>query len=343
MHLDDRLMNMITQNISGIVSESIIETVGNTPLVHLNRIFEQGNFNLFGKLEAANPAGSIKDRTSLFILKKALSEGRIKEGYTVIESSSGNMALGLAQACLYFKLQLIVVVDPKLNSHTEKILKTYGAHIEYVTEPKRDGGYLAARLERVQQLLGSIPNSFWSNQYGNENNPLTHHKTMNEIMDSLKGKLDYLFVATSTCGTLMGCADYIYENKLDTKVIAVDAVGSVLFGGPPLKRLIPGHGAGVPSQFLDTSRIYDHVYVDDVDCARGCWSLLEKEAILCGGSSGGILSAVKKYSKNIEAGSNCAMFLCDRGERYLDTIYNTQWLLKQLPESKSAFTPIGGW
>jgi len=343
MHLDDRLLNMITQNISDTVSESIVNTIGNTPLVRLNRIIKNGNFNLFGKLEAANPAGSIKDRTSLFILEQALAEGRIKKGDTVIESSSGNMALGLAQACLYYGLQLIVVVDPKLNSHTEKILKTYGVLIEHVTEPKRNGGFLAARLERVQQLLSSIPNSFWSNQYGNENNPLTHHKTMTEIMDSLQGKLDYLFVATSTCGTLMGCADFIYENKLNTKIIAVDAVGSVLFGGPPLKRLIPGHGAGVPSQFLDTTKIYDHVYVDDVDCAVGCWSLLEEEAILCGGSSGGILSAVKKYSKKIEAGSNCAMFLCDRGERYLDTIYSTEWLLKKLPESKNAFTPLGGW
>lgn len=334
---------MITQHISDTVSESIISTIGNTPLVQLNKIFKHNKFNLFGKLEAANPAGSIKDRTSLFILQQALADGRIKKGDTVIESSSGNMAVGLAQACLYYGLKLIVVVDPKLNLHTEKILRTYGARIEKVAEPKEDGGFLAARLTRVQYLLISIPNSFWSNQYGNKDNPLTHHKTMTEIMDSLEGELDYLFVATSTCGTLMGCADYIKENNLSTKIIAVDAVGSVLFGGPPLKRLIPGHGAGVPSQFLDTNKIYDYVYVDDVDCARGCWSLLENESILCGGSSGGMISAVKKYSKKIADGSNCALFLCDRGERYLDTIYNQEWLLKELPESRNAFTPLGGW
>ena len=334
---------MIAQHIPDTVSESIINTIGNTPLVQLNKIFEHSRFNLFGKLEAANPAGSIKDRTSLFILQQALADGRIKKGDTVIESSSGNMAVGLAQACLYYGLKLIVVVDPKLNLHTEKILRTYGARIEKVKEPKEDGGFLAARLARVQYLLISIPNSFWSNQYGNKDNPLTHHKTMTEIMDSLDGELDYLFVATSTCGTLMGCADYIKENNLNTKIIAVDAVGSVLFGGPPLKRLIPGHGAGVPSQFLDTNKIHDYVYVDDVDCARGCWSLLENESILCGGSSGGMISAVKKYSKKIEDGSNCALFLCDRGERYLDTIYNQEWLLKELPESRNAFTPLGGW
>lgn len=334
---------MIAQNISNIISESIIETVGSTPLVKLNRMVNTNKFELYGKLEAANPGGSIKDRTSLFMLRQALEDGSIKKGDTIIESSSGNMAVGLAQACLHFGLQLIVVVDPKLNSHTEKILKTYNVHIERVTEPLEDGGFLGARLARVQWLLNTVPNSFWTNQYGNLDNPLTHHTTMTEILDALQGKLDYLFVATSTCGTLMGCADFIHENNLETKIIAVDAVGSVLFGGPPLKRLIPGHGAGVPSQFLDTSKIHDYIYVDDVDCARGCWSLLEKEAILCGGSSGGMISAVKKYADKIEDNSNCALFLCDRGERYLDTIYNKDWLLKELPESKSAFTPLGGW
>ncbi|WP_405383013.1 2,3-diaminopropionate biosynthesis protein SbnA [Maribacter sp. LLG6340-A2] len=334
---------MIAQNISNIISESIIETVGGTPLVKLNRMVNTNKFELYGKLEAANPGGSIKDRTSLFMLRQALEDGSIKKGDTIIESSSGNMAVGLAQACLHFGLQLIVVVDPKLNSHTEKILKTYNVHIERVTEPLEDGGFLGARLARVQWLLNTVPNSFWTNQYGNLDNPLTHHTTMTEILDALQGKLDYLFVATSTCGTLMGCADFIHENNLETKIIAVDAVGSVLFGGPPLKRLIPGHGAGVPSQFLDTSKIHDYIYVDDVDCARGCWSLLEKEAILCGGSSGGMISAVKKYADKIEDNSNCALFLCDRGERYLDTIYSKDWLLKELPESKSAFTPLGGW
>lgn len=334
---------MIIQNITRSISKSIIDTVGKTPMVKLNNIEKTDHFNLFGKLEVANPAGSIKDRTALFIIQKAMEEGKVEKGDTVIESSSGNMAVGLAQACLHYGLHLIVVVDPKLNSHTEKILKTYGVRIEKVTKPKDNGGYLGARLEKVQQLLNTIPNSFWSNQYGNQNNPLTHHQTMTEIMDALHGKLDYLFVATSTCGTLMGCADFIVENNLDTKIIAVDAVGSVLFGGPPLKRLIPGHGAGVPSQFLDTDKVFDQIYVDDVDCARGCWNLLEKEAILCGGSSGGMISAVQKYSKNIEAESNCALFLCDRGERYLDTIYNPKWLMKELPESKNAFTPLCGW
>lgn len=334
---------MITKNILNTVSDSIIDTIGDTPLIKLERIMGQSDFQLYGKMEAANPGGSIKDRTALHILKKALDKGRIKKGFTVIESSSGNMALGLAQACLYYGLHLIVVVDPTLNPHTEKILITYGARIEYVKNPKKQGGFLAARLERVQELLHNIPNSFWSNQYGNRNNPLAHHKTMNEIMDTLQGRLDYLFVATSTCGTLMGCADYIYDNNLNTKIIAVDAVGSILFGGPPLKRIIPGHGAGVPSQFLDTAKIHDQVYVDDVDCVKGCWSFLEKEAILCGGSTGGVITAVEKYRKHIKTGSNCVVLLCDRGERYLDTIYNPKWVLKELPESKNSFTPLGGW
>ncbi len=206
-----------------------------------------------------------------------------------------------------------------------------------------EGGFLAARLERVKQLLQEIPNSFWTNQYANPNNPMAHYKTMDEIMGALEGKVDYLFVATSTCGTIMGCADYILNNGLSTKVVAVDADGSVLFGGEQKKRLIPGHGAGVPSNFLNVDKIWDHIAVTDIDCIKGCWLLLKKEGILCGGSTGGVVIAIEEYMKKIPRNSNCVFLLSDRGERYLDTIYNKKWLLKELPECKKAFEPMNGW
>lgn len=334
---------MITLDSRTKISDHIVSTIGNTPLIRLDRLFEDSSINLFGKLEAANPSGSVKDRTAMHILRKAFEEGKIRKGDTVIESSSGNMALGLAQACIFYGLQLIVVVDPKLNKHTEKLLQTYGAKIEYVRTPMTKGGFLAARLERVQQLLNNIPNSFWTNQYGNINNPLAHHKTMEEIMVAMEGQADYLFVAASTCGTMMGCADYIQKNGLNTKLVAVDAQGSVLFGGKQKKRLIPGHGAGVPSQFLDVDKIWDNVAVSDLECAKGCWSLLKQEGILCGGSTGGVVSAIEKYKIHMPANSNCVFLLCDRGERYLNTIYNKDWLLKELPECKNAFQPLNGW
>ncbi|MET7028639.1 2,3-diaminopropionate biosynthesis protein SbnA [Sediminicola luteus] len=334
---------MITLESTSSISPNIVSTIGDTPLVRLDNLFESTSINLFGKLEAANPSGSLKDRTATYIIKQAMESGKIKKGDTVIESSSGNMALGLAQACIFYGLHLVVVVDPKLNSHTEKLLITYGATIEYVRKPKLEGGFLAARLERVKQLLQEIPNSFWTNQYANPNNPMAHYKTMEEIMSALEAKVDYLFVATSTCGTIMGCADYILNNGLSTKVVAVDAEGSVLFGGRQKKRLIPGHGAGVPSNFLNVDKIWDHVAVTDIDCIKGCWLLLKKEGILCGGSTGGVVSAIEEYMKKIPQNSNCVFLLSDRGERYLDTIYDKKWLLKELPECKVAFEPINGW
>lgn len=313
------------------VPDGILATVGNTPLVRLKKLFPGSGIKLYGKSEYLNPGGSIKDRTALNMLTTALAQGRIKRGDTVIESSSGNMAIGLAQACLYYGLQLIVVVDPKLNKQTENILRTYGARIEYVKKPDKVGGYLSARLNRVRELVDATPGSFWTNQYANPENPRTHQQTMAEIVDELDGKVDYIFVATSTCGTLMGCADYIHDNRLTTRVIAVDAVGSVIFGQPEGKRLIPGHGAGKPSHFLQEDLISRAVHITDEECILGCRRLLHREALLCGGSSGAIVSALEKQLPQIPKGAVCVLMLCDRGERYLDTIYNENWVAEHFP------------
>lgn len=308
---------------------NILDTIGNTPLVRLSRVFDD-NRCVFAKLEGSNPAGSMKDRTSHLIISELLKNGIIERGGTIIESSSGNMAVGLAQACRFYGLKLKVVVDPNLNRQTSKLLTTYGAEIVTVKEPHAEGGFLAARLHKVNELLETIPNSIWSNQYGNPNNPKAHHTTMQEIIDALDKQPDYLFIATSTCGTLMGCADYIENNKLSTKLIAVDAVGSVLFGGQSSKRMIPGHGAGMPSQFLDNTKVHDFIHVTDAECVEGCNQLLNNEAILCGGSSGAIVSAYRKYATQLPKNAVSVLLLPDRGERYLDTIYNVDWVRENI-------------
>jgi len=326
---------MIQTKSKNSVVPNILSSVGGTPLIHLSKVFSSFPFQVYGKSEFMNPSGSIKDRTALSILNDALNKGLIDNNSTIIESSSGNMALGLAQACLYLGLKLIVVVDPKINEHTEKLLNTFNTTIVKVDQAEKEGGFLAARLRKVQELLKKIPNSYWSNQYGNPANPKAHHQTMKEVFEALDGRVDYLFMATSTCGTIMGCANYIIQHQLPTKIVAIDAKGSVLFGGKPEKRIIPGHGAAVASQFLDTSKLYDHVSVSDLDCVEGCWSLLNNEAILCGGSTGGVVQAVKQYANQIPNGSNCVMMLCDKGERYLDTIYNLDWVQDNFSEAKN--------
>ncbi|MFC5623655.1 2,3-diaminopropionate biosynthesis protein SbnA [Algoriphagus winogradskyi] len=304
----------------------ILDTVGHTPLVRLNRLFPEKQLRIVAKMEAFNPGGSIKDRTALQLITDAMETGKLRKGDTVVESSSGNMAIGLAQTCKYFGLNLEVVVDPMVNKQNIKIIKAYGGKVNFVSKPAQVGGYLQARLDRVQEILKNNPRSFWTNQYGNPQNPVAHKQTMHEIVKDLGTAPDYLFAATSTCGTLMGCAEYIISNKLKTKVIAVDAVGSVIFGTPAGERKIPGHGAGRKSQFLDIESIFDVVHVTDEECVAGCHKLINTEAILCGGSSGAVTSAVQKYASKMPTGASVAMILCDRGERYLDTIYNEDWV-----------------
>jgi N-(2-amino-2-carboxyethyl)-L-glutamate synthase len=305
----------------------ILSLVGNTPIVELSQFSKNFHFRLFAKLEAFNPGGSIKDRPALNIIKAALARGDIQTGSTIIESSSGNMGIGLAQACRYYGMRLICVVDAKTTAQNVDILKAYGAEIDLVSEPDPETGeYLQARLNRVQRLLHSIPNSFWPDQYSNIQNAIAHEQTMQEIVTALGGKVDYLFCSTSTCGTIRGCATYARNHQLQTKVLAVDAIGSVLFSDKSAKRLIPGHGAAVIPRLLKRDLIDGVVHVSDLECVVGCRRLVNEEAILVGGSSGAVIMAIERVRDTIAAGATCVTIFPDRGERYLDTIYSDEWV-----------------
>lgn len=307
------------------------DLIGNTPLIKLKRIFSNQKISIYAKLEQFNLGGSIKDRPALMIIEQAMRDGKIKQGGTVIESSSGNMGIALAYVCLRYGLRFIVVVDPRTTKANLKILEALGSKIEMVDwYGQTTGSYLEARLDRVKQLLNEIPESFWPNQHANENNPKSHHQTMEEIDKALEGKVDYLFCAASTCGTLRGCVEYIKEKKLNTKIIVVDAEGSVIFGGARGKRLIPGHGSAIRPKIYRERMAHKIVYVNDSECVAGCRFILKKEAIFAGGSSGAIVSGFSKIKTEIPENSNVVMILPDRGERYLDTIYNPEWVNKNL-------------
>ena len=316
---------------------SILDAVGNTPIIELSKIFGDGHFKLFGKIEAMNPGGSIKDRSGLHMLREALSSGEISRDTTIIESSSGNMAIGLAQVCTYWGLKLICVVDIRTTKQILQILQTYGAEISLVSEPlPGSDSLLEARKLRVQELLASVPDSYCPNQYANPNNFAAHYlATMPEILNALESHVDYLFLATSTSGTLRGCAEYIHDNELATKVVAVDAIGSVIFGNKPQPRLLPGHGAAERSKIHRDGLADDVVLISDWDCVTGCHNLVRREAVLAGASSGGVIAAIHKYRSRIEPGAVCTAILADRGERYMDTVYSEDWLLRnfdQLPD-----------
>jgi cysteine synthase A len=303
-------------------------------MVRLEHLLPGANFQVFAKLERFNPAGSIKDRAAISMLRDKIADGALQPGRSVIvESSSGNLGIGLAQACRYFGLRFVCVVDAKTTSQNIAILRAYGADVEVVTDPDpATGEFLSMRLVRVRELLETISDAYWPDQYSNPLNPRAHHQTMREIDEALDGQVDYLFCATSTCGTLTGCAEYVREHGLPTTVVAVDAVGSVLFGLRPARRLIPGHGAAVRPGLLDVTAADRVVHISDIECVVGCHRLVGREAILAGGSSGAIVSALEKVRADIPDDANCVAIMPDGGDRYLDTIYSHEWVTAHFGE-----------
>ena len=316
------------------VKNSVLEAVGSTPIVRLSRLFDESGLEVYGKLEALNPGGSIKDRAAYNILTHALASGALTHDSTIVESSSGNFAIGLAQVCAYMGLRLVCVVDIKTTSLNISIIEAYGARVDLVSKPDPESGeYLMARLKRVRQILDSVPNGFWPNQYANVNNSGAHYgSTMPEVAAALGRDIDFVVLATSTCGTLRGCADYIHDQGMKTKVVAVDAMGSVIFGRPSGKRLLPGHGAGIVPTLFKPDLADIVVHVSDLDCVLGCRRLVQQEAILAGASSGGIVSAIERLAADgvMLPGQRVAAILADRGERYLDTVYSDSWVQEKL-------------
>jgi cysteine synthase A len=308
-------------------ASGVLAAVGNTPLVQLTRVFAPIDFALYAKLEMMNPGGSSKDRSARGMLLDACDRGDIGPRTTIIESSSGNLGVGLAQACGLLKLRFVCVVDSRTTVSHIAILRAYGAEVDVVDQPDPvSGDLLTARLNRVKQLRARIADSFWIDQYANPSNPQAQYAMCGELDRDLGRPADYLFVATSTCGTLRGCRDYVRDHALRTKIIAVDAVGSVIFGNEPQRRLIPGHGASRRPALYESGLEDDCVHVSDRECVDGCFHLLRTEAILAGGSSGAVISAIGRMRIRIPAGATVVAILCDRGDRYLETVYSREWI-----------------
>ncbi|MFF0161147.1 2,3-diaminopropionate biosynthesis protein SbnA [Streptomyces sp. NPDC005263] len=330
------------------VLNGILDTIGNTPLVELSNVFPGFGSRVFAKMERFNPGGSIKDRSALGMLLTRIREGVLVPGRSVVvESSSGNLAIGIAQICRYFGIDFICVVDAKTTAQNLALLSAYGARVEVVQTPDPvTGEYLGARLDRVRELVDTVPGAYWPNQYANPLNPQAHHQTMREIAEALDGKVDYLFSPISTFGTLRGCAGYIQQHLMSTTVVAVDAVGSAVFGQPHTRRLIPGHGASVTPALFDPSAADAVVHVSDLDCVVACRRMVNREGILVGGSSGAAAAALEKFSANIPEGSNCVLIFPDGGDRYLNTIYSDVWVSSHFGEVshlwKRALTPPDG-
>ncbi|MFJ9587401.1 2,3-diaminopropionate biosynthesis protein SbnA [Streptomyces acidicola] len=312
------------------VRSSILDCVGNTPLVSLNRLFPDPEIEVLAKLELMNPGGSMKDRPAQFIMERGLADGSIPANAHIIESSSGNFGIALAIAAQLFGISFTCVVDPKTTQANVLLLRSLGANVEIVNTVDESGGYLHTRLRRVRELVASTPNSLWINQYANERNWLAHyHGSGTEISQQLIRPPDFFFAAVSTSGSILGCSRKLRESFPSVRVIAVDAVGSVIFGTPPGRREIPGIGSSRVPELLQRDEIDEVVHVDDVDAALACRELLATEGIFAGGSTGSVVAAMRKRLKDHPRPCRAVALFPDRGDRYMDLIYDDTWLNKQ--------------
>ena len=314
------------------VASGITQAIGNTPLVKLVRFLDRSDIDLYAKLEYLNPGGSMKDRPAAQMLEAALLCGEVGPETLVVESSSGNMGIGLAQACCRHGLRFRCVVDVRAQPQNIQILQAYGAEIDLVTAPDpATGDFLTARLHRVEEILREHPDSYWTNQYANPNNPLAHEVgTMREIDDALQGKIDSVFVAASSTGTAGGCVDLLRQRNRSTEVVVVDAVGSVLFGGEAATRHIPGIGAGMVPPLARARKFTSIEMVSEMDCVVGCRRLARREGILVGGSAGGVLQAIRSRSRDMAPNTTVVAVLADSGTRYLDTVFSDEWVEARL-------------
>jgi len=283
--------------------------------------------NLFAKLEYVNPVGSIKDRTAYWILKRAAERGQICDRTTVIESSSGNFASALAAFTRLVGLQFIPVIDPKISSTYESFLRRICPTVVKVEDLDDTGGYLKTRLETVHRLCATVPHSYWPNQYGNPDAAEAHYRLTAEEICAHFNSLDYVFIGVSSAGTIAGVSRRLKERYPNIRVIAVDTEGSVIFGGPPRKRHIPGIGSSIVPPLLSHATIDDVVLVPERETVQACRELLTDHGLFVGGSSGTVFAAIKRYAPRMVASKRpTVLFLCaDRGAPYLDTVFDSSW------------------
>jgi len=303
--------------------------VGNTPLRPIALRIDQTTRVVHLKLEAANPCGSLKDRTALSLIDDLERRGLLERGSVLVESTSGNLGIALAWLARSRGYGFVAVIDPKTTAENVARLRRLGARIVLVNTPDSAGGYLLARIERVHRLCASSPAYVWPDQYANPANPRAHERgTAPELLAQLGGELDAVFVPVSTGGTLAGIARFCGRESFPTRVIAVDAHGSVALGGRPGPRLLTGIGAGKRSSFVTPDLCDETVRVGDVEAFAYCRALAATTGIAVGGSSGATLAACARVLAREPELERVACICPDGGRSYWSTIYSDPWLAR---------------
>lgn len=301
----------------------ILDNIGNTPLYKINDKIN----DIYLKFEGANSFGSAKDRSAKYVLNKLYEEKTINKETTIIESSSGNMGVALAAMCKYLGNRFVCVTDPHISPVNELLISSMGAEIIKVTEPDENNSYLKNRLKVIDKLQNEIENSYWFNQYGNPLVCEVYEEIGREMINDLKD-FEYVFVAVSSAGTIVGISRALKRVNKNIKVIAVDVLGSKVFDlNTTKKRYLSGIGSSIQSKNLKNAMIDDIILIDEKDGVKGCHELLQKHLIFAGGSSGCVYAAINQYVKkqNIKNAKIIGL-LHDRGDRYCKTVYSKNWI-----------------
>lgn len=303
-----------------MVYKNITELVGNTPLVRAKKLEEKNGAiaNIILKLELFNPAGSSKDRVALEMIKDALESGKIKEGATIIEPTSGNTGIGLAMVASAFGLKTVLVMPDTMSIERRKILSAYGA--ELVLTPGKEG--MSGAIKKAEELASEIEGSFIPSQFDNPANPLSHYKTTGvEVWKDTEGDMDVFVASVGTGGTISGSAKYLKEQKPDVKIIAVEPADSPLISkGVAGPHKLQGIGANFIPKNYDASLIDEVMTATTEEAYETVRSLARLEGILVGVSSGAAVSVAIKLAKTSEYKDKKIVVLCpDTGMRYLST------------------------
>ncbi|MFD3808927.1 2,3-diaminopropionate biosynthesis protein SbnA [Streptomyces sp. NPDC058611] len=295
---------------------------------------------LFLKCEGFNFAGSVKLKAATEMVEAAERDGTLTPHSVLVESSSGNLGVALSVIAASRGYPFICVTDSRCNLATRLMMEALGSTVRVITDHECGGSFLAARLSYVRDLCRADDKYVWLSQYTNPANWRAHYRTTAPAIARGFPELDVLFVGAGTTGTLMGCARYFSEWRRPVKIIAVDSKGSVTFGGAPGRRMIPGLGMSVPPPLLDTSLVDEAVLVDEAESIRACRALARR-GFLFGGSTGTVVSGATNWLAHHPDSSVTAVAIApDLGERYLDTIYQENWVRGLYGDGEEA-EPIG--
>lgn len=296
------------------VAESVIELVGETPLLHLKRLVPSDSADVYAKLEYLNPGGSIKDRAAIGMIRRAEETGELKEGSTIIEATAGNTGIGLALIGVNKGYRVIFCVPQKFSKEKVMIMQALGA--EVIRTPDDEG--MGGAIKRARELAAKIPNSYLPLQFENQANPDYHYETTGrELVEQMGGHVDAVVVGCGTGGTFSGVARYVKEHCKGALAIAVETVGSVLGGGQPGDHKIEGIGSSFIPKTFHGDLADEIIAVKDPDAFEMVRQLARQEGVMAGSSGGANAWVALQIAKKLGPGKRVATVIPDSAERYL--------------------------